>query len=66
MKEQNLAVIKKEIELIEIIVKQGKMNKEKKIFDLHPESYYANMCLYHRALKKALEFIEKDVKIIYH
>jgi hypothetical protein len=66
MKEQNLAVIKKEMELVEIIVKQGKMNKENKVFDLHPESYYASMCLYHKALKKALESFEKNEKITYH
>jgi hypothetical protein len=66
MKDQNIAVIKKEIQLIEIIVKQGKINKQNKIPDLHPDSYYASMCLYHKALKKALEVIEKNIKITYH
>lgn len=66
MKEQNIAVIKKEIQLVEIIVNQGRNNKKNKIPDLHNDAYYAKMCLYHMSLKTALDCIEKDKKILYH
>jgi hypothetical protein len=66
MKEQNIAAIKKEIQMVEIIVTQGRNNKRNGIPDLHPGSYYATMCLYHMSLKKALEAFEQDKKILYH
>lgn len=66
MKDQNIAVIKKEIQMVEIIVNQGRFNKKNKIKDSHPERYYVQMCFYHMSLKKALEYIEKDKQIIYH
>jgi hypothetical protein len=66
MKNKNIAVIKKEIQLVEIIVKQGRFNKKNGFLDSHPESYYVKMCLYHMSLKKALECIEKNKKINYH
>ena len=66
MKEQNIVAIKKEIQLVEIIVLQGRNNKRNNIPDLHNDSYYARMCLYHMSLKTALDCIEKDKKILYH
>lgn len=65
-KTENIQAIKKEIQIVEIIVNQGRFNKKNQIPDLHDGQYYARMCLYHMSLKTALDCIEKDKKINYH
>lgn len=65
-RQENIIVIKKEMQLIEVILNQGNFNKKNKIPDLHNDTYYVNMCLYHKSLKNALEMLEKDDKIVYH
>ena len=66
VKQENIQVIKKEIQIVEIIVNQGRFNKKNQIPDLHDGKYYAKMCLYHMSLKTVLKCIEENKKINYH